>query len=155
MIQRIQTVYLLLVTIFYVVALFFPYASFMTADGVEYTLSFKGIAEAGDASWHWTMTTAWYSILMAIIPAISLITVNLYKYRPLQIRLTIFNIVLMIGSYGLFFMVKALVANQIPYEVYSLSWTFIIPILCIILSYLAIRAIAKDEALVRSLNRVR
>lgn len=155
MIQRIQTVYLLLVTIFYVVILFFPFATFITADGVEYALSFKGLTEAGTGGWNWTMTTAWLSILTAIIPAISLITVNLYKRRMLQIRLTVFNIILMLGSYGLFFAVKSFIGNEIAYEAHSLNWTFIAPAICAILSYLAIRAIGKDEVLVRSLDRIR
>lgn len=155
MIQRIQTVYLLLVSVFYVVTLFFPFASFMTVDGVEYTLSFRGLTLSDSDGWNWTMTTMWFSLIVAVIPAIALVSVNLYRKRMLQIRLSVFNIVLMLGSYGLFFVVKALIGNEIEYDVFSMNWTCVVPAICSILTYLAIRAIGKDEVLVRSLDRIR
>lgn len=155
MLQRIQTVYLLIVAILYVVALFFPYASFFTPEGVEYAFSFKGLSPVDQPAWHWDFNTAWFSLIMAVIPALSLVTVNLYKKRMLQIRLSVFNIILMLGSYGLFFITKTMMGHSIEIETLSYHWTLIVPAVSAILTYLAIRAIGKDEVLVRSLDRIR
>lgn len=154
MIQRIQTVYLLIVAIIFVMMLFFPYFT-VFISGEEYVLSFKGFLPAESGEWNWSFSTAWLSILTAMIPIISLITVNIYKRRILQIRLSIFNIVLMLGYYGLFFVVKSILNKQVAFDSFSLSWTFVIPFISAVLTYLAIRAIGKDEALVRSLDRIR
>lgn len=154
MIQRIQTVYLLIVTILFILMFFFPYATLISA-GEEFELSFRGAVHAGTNAWQWTFTTAWLSILNIIIPAISLITVNLYRHRILQIRLSIFNIILMLGFCALFFTTKALLGNQYEYDVFVYNWPLLLPVISATLTYLAVRAIAKDEALVRSLDRIR
>ncbi|MGM9805715.1 MAG: DUF4293 domain-containing protein [Candidatus Aphodosoma sp.] len=154
MIQRIQTIYLLTVTVLFILMLFFPYATFVSAEN-EFELSFRGTIPAGSSAWQWTSTTAWLSLLNTVIPVISLITVNLYRHRILQIRMSIFNIMLMLGFYGLFFTVKALLGKQYEYDIFVYGWTLLIPLIAAILTYFAIRAIAKDETLVRSLDRIR
>jgi protein-S-isoprenylcysteine O-methyltransferase Ste14 len=69
-----------------------------------------------------------------------------------QIRILVFTFVLLLGLFGLFFFFSytgftgAKAAFKIP---------VVFPIVAIILDYLAIRAIGKDEALIRSLNRIR
>lgn len=155
MIQRIQTLYLLLSAILLVIMMFFPYATAVTAEGVEYALSFKGFIPSDSTAWQWTLTTAWLSVINIVIPAISLITVNLYRRRMLQIRMSVFNIVLMLGFYGLFFVVKYMLTSAYSITLFSLNLTFVIPFIAAILTYLAIRAIGKDEALMRSLDRIR
>ena len=73
----------------------------------------------------------------------------------LQIRLSIFNLVLMIGFNQFFgfifykvYSVEELLFNKIGVGV-------IMPLIAIILTILAIRRIGSDEALVQSLNRLR
>lgn len=155
MLQRIQTLYLLIVMIIMGLMLFFPYATALNADMVEYQLSFKGFSAVSETGFHHTMSTVMLAIFTAIIPLISLITINLYKRRMLQIRLSVFNIILMAGYYGMFYFVRYIVSEQNPGLTFHYHWTFIIPFISIILTYLAIRAIGKDEALVRSLDRLR
>lgn len=156
MLQRIQTVYLLIVMIISGLMLFFPYTTAMTSDLVEYQLSFKGLSVVGDQGFHHSVTTVTLAVLTAIIPLISLITINMYKRRILQIRLSVFNIILMAGYYAMFYCVRYIIAQQHPELTdFHYHWTFIIPFISIILTYLAIRAIGKDEALVRSLDRLR
>lgn len=91
-------------------------------------------------------------ILIGLIAALHLAILFLYKKRILQIRMLVFSIILGLGLFGLFFYFTyagfdgAKVAYKIPVA---------FPIVAIILDWLAIRAIGRDEALVRSLDRIR
>ena len=71
----------------------------------------------------------------------------------LQIRLTLFNIILLIGYYVTMivfvFMLKDENSTFVP------SWSVCLPLISIILNWLAIRAIGKDEMLVKAYERLR
>lgn len=155
MLQRIQTVYLLIVTILFILMFIFPFYSVTTVDLTSYTLSFKGFIPTGTNGFNMTFTTVWLSVLIAIIPAISFISILLYKRRMLQIRLSVFNMILMAGFYAMFFIVQYYTLKNITIIAQTMEWPIILPFISIVLTYLAIRAIGKDEALVRSLNRLR
>ncbi len=146
MIQRIQTVYLLIVGVLISQVFLFP---FLTFFNVEKTVAFNAL----------TISTGEYlfplAILFGLIVFIALLTIFCYKKRLLQIRLTAVNSFLMLGSIGLtaylaWEMSKSLVGYSIHY-----NFTCIFPLIGIIFNYLALRAIRKDEALVRSANRIR
>lgn len=70
----------------------------------------------------------------------------------LQIRLTLFNIILAIGYYvtlvTFVFMLKG-ESTFVP------SWMVCLPFVGIVLDWLAIRAIGKDEMLVKAYERLR
>ena len=91
-------------------------------------------------------------IFIPVIALLHFITIFLYKKRILQIRILVFSIVLLLGLFGLFFYFSyagfdgAKIAFKVPVA---------FPLVAVILDYLAIRAIGKDEALIRSLNRIR
>jgi len=72
----------------------------------------------------------------------------------IQIRLSVFNLVLQIGSLGLMYYFIYYANKQFADE-FSLNVLFVMPIIALVLTYLAIRNIGKDEALVRSVNRIR
>ena len=139
MIQRIQSIYLFIVTALGLTQCFFPFA---TVQGMSLGMNNCYI----------------YAGLAAITPIISLVSIFMFKKRILQMRLNSFNIILMvfqiISMLGYFFYNKS---NNIVEEIISshILMPFALPIINIILTYLAIRAIGKDEALVRSLDRLR
>ncbi|NCC99242.1 MAG: DUF4293 family protein [Bacteroidia bacterium] len=137
MIQRIQTVYLFIALILGTLMCFFP-----VAHVAESTIGFGSFIP--------------YSVLCIFIPLILLVTIFIYKKRILQIRLTIFNIILMLFQLLLiviyiYFLYKDNGANASI----KISWPIVILPINIILSYLAIREIGKDEALVHSMERLR
>ena len=155
MIQRIQTLYLLLVVVLTTVTFFSPVAGLQHVEQAAiYEMSYRGLFEM-NTSGNIRLANIWtLTALMAIIPLIALITVFLFKKRLLQIRLIIANIVLMAGFYGLMFIYlwqygKALEAS------FYLEIPASFPLVGIILSIMAIRAIVKDEALIKSLNIIR
>ncbi len=155
MLQRIQTVYLLLIVILSCITLFTPVADLINkADMAMYVMSYKGIylhATAGNVfqSSVWGLTA-----ISAIIPLMSLVTIFLFKNRMLQIRLSFFNMVLMAGYYAILF-IYIWFANQNLHTDWSLRIVTAFPLVSFVLNILAIRAIGKDEALVKSLNRIR
>lgn len=155
MLQRIQTVYLLIITALMVSVLFLPLASIQVAD-TFYTFDATGISAVS------TQTELVYPIwalfaLTSVIALIALITIFLYKKRVLQIRLSIFNGILMVGFYALFaffvYNLKGIMKAEDVDITFKIALSF--PLISLILDYLTIRNIGADEMLVRSLNRLR
>lgn len=155
MIQRIQSLYLLVVVVLSTITFFMPLVGFInSAEGLQYIMNYKGIflvQETGNVFQGdvWTL-----SVLSALIPLISLISLFLFKNRVLQLRLSFFNMVLMAGWY-----VLLLISVWFAKSLYQADWTLELvtafPLVNIILTLLAVRAIGKDEALIKSLNRIR
>lgn len=94
-------------------------------------------------------------VIGAISSLLSMVTLFLYKNRMLQIRLSIFNMVIMVGFYLFFGFVLYQVYPVENLQFRSVEIGVIMPVIAIILTILAIRKIGADEALVRSLNRLR
>lgn len=131
MIQRIQTLFLLAVTLL-MGSQFFSVMVYSPSEKVKYLAFFPCI------------------IFIAITTLVSFLTIFLYHHRMLQIRITIFNTGLLIG-YQIWLMYYFF---KRP-EGTAFSWTAIFPVVSAILSILAIRYIARDEALVRTAKRLR
>ncbi len=150
MLQRIQTVFLLLASAVMLVASVTPLASFAyKADPVVFEA--MGVYLNGNLT-----DSTWGLFAIGAISAIlALVTVFMYKNRMLQIRLSIFNIVLMVGFYLFFgFLIwKMNPGTDLIFQKVKIG--IVMPIIGIILTILAIRKIGADEALVRSLNRLR
>jgi hypothetical protein len=147
MIQRIQTLYLLVSAILVGFLFLLPFAEILQ-DGAVYLFNFKGISLDGTLKENGIAI----SVLIVIIMAIHGFAILSYKNRIRQIRLTVFSILLMIGLFGLFFFFTyfSFSGAQISFKV-----SMVFPLVAIILDYLAIRAIGKDEALIRSIDRIR
>lgn len=153
MIQRIQSLFLLQVIVLLGFMVFFPISELMTtATEIVYKLGFTGIKAESEIYAAFSIVP--YSLLVALCLLIALATLFLFKKRMLQIRLTIFNIVLLVGLQGLAFYYTNAAANELDAS-YSFTILFVAPIVSAILSFLALRGISKDEALIRSLNRLR
>ena len=90
--------------------------------------------------------------LIGIILLLHVAAIFLYKKRILQIRFLVLSILLNVGLFGMFYFFAyysfdgAKISFKIP---------VVFPIVSIILDYLAIRGIGKDEALIRSMDRIR
>ena len=96
MIQRIQSVYLLLVAILLVVALCLPVGQFIGPDGIAAHV-FKPLGVTL-ADGNFQSTWGLFGILM-VSTIVAVATIFLYKNRMLQIRMTIFNSLLLVGYY--------------------------------------------------------
>ena len=154
MIQRIQTVYLLLVVVLLLATLFMPLLTLqigqeffsMDASGVSSLINQEATA----------LGTTWgLFALTAIIALVAMVTIFLYKNRILQIRLCVFNALLMIGFYAYVAFLVWRWQGEVPEMQWQLKLGLAFPVIALILDYLAIRNIGADEALVRSLDRLR
>ena len=152
MIQRIQTVYLLVATILMGSIFIYPFAELLGADSQLFIYSFNGLSIENEEGLY--MLTIPPIILLVITVLISFISIFLYKKRVIQMRLNSFNIILMIGYLGLNYYYIQNFSKQLD-GIVSYEITAIFPFVAVILTYLAIRAIGKDEALIRSMDRIR
>ena len=151
MIQRIQSIYLLIASIVLALILGYPIATMIDAQSESYKYLFYGVV---NSSGQIAMQTYPLAILLVALPLISLVNIFLYKNRIRQMRLCIFNILLMLGSVGLIWFYSYQAENTIYTET-IFSFPLILPIIASILSYLAFRGIRKDEILVKSMDRIR
>lgn len=156
MIQRKQSLWLLLAALLMLVPLYFPYVvitfSYSLFEGD--TTGFTQLG-AGDElfTFEWPLM-----ILNIIIILVSLVTIFLYKKRTLQMRLTVFNILLTVGVLILAGVTTYSFISSLGegYMGWRLNWLVaILPLLAIVLDVLAYRAIAIDEMTVRSMYRLR
>ena len=154
MIQRIQTVYLLAIVALVTAMLFMPLV-ILQIDNLFFSLDGSGLNKLTKPSEIVNVEQA-FMVLLVIIIIIALSTVFLYKKRILQIRLCIFNALLLIGFYGLFaFFLWKISATSGNFRFSSVRLALSFPIISLILDYMAIRNIGADETLIRSLNRLR
>ena len=153
MIQRIQTIYLLIALAFGVSMFFAPQITFM-AD-MEYVLNFKGINPVEASETAKSVPSVALTILLALTPLVTLASIFLFKKRMVQIRLCAANIGLLIGVTALSYYFGTVGMKELNATTLSYNITMVFPIAGAILSFLALRAIAKDEALVKSMDRIR
>ena len=147
MVQRIQTVYLFISALLIASLMKLKFAD-LSVNNELYTFIARGIY-TGEKLVFDGLAIFLFIWLIALL---HFVVIFLYKKRILQIRILVFTIVLLLGLFGMFFYftyagftdVKA--AFKIP---------VVFPVIAAVLDYLAVRAIGKDEVLVRSLNRIR
>lgn len=149
MIQRIQTVYLLISALLTGSMFFLPLAA-LANDEASYELLYKGVASGNELI---TPTLA-LAILVTLTTLISLVTIFLYKKRVLQMRLCGLNMGLLVGTTGMIYFLGTQVAKELAAEI-SYNLPVVFPVAALILTFLAIRSIGKDEALIKSMDRIR
>ena len=154
MIQRIQTVYLLIAEILIGALFFVPFAEIAGKEGSIYRFDIKGIYLEGVQKSEIIYSSLPLVLLWAVSLILILITIFLYKNRILQMRISTINIFILLGLGGLIFYYVWSGAKLLM-GVYSLTIYLVFPVIAAILIYLAIRAISKDEELVRSIDRIR
>lgn len=156
MLQRIQTVYLLLALILVGLLAWLPLGE-IVSGGEFFNFNILGVYNAETGS---VVVKAWPLVaLLAVIEILQLLIIFGYKNRVRQMRMAVFNILIMLGFLAVVWLfvylsLKELVGES-KFSFYSFEIPLAFPIVAAILNYLAIRAIGKDEALVRSIDRIR
>ena len=152
MIQRIQSLYLLAVAALMIAATFTPLAYFV--GGVEEYKLFAFSLKSAEV----THSTIYMGIIVALSAIVPTVTIFLFKNRMLQIRLCAVELVLLLGSQvfmAIYYYLGNRMFSQFEYHAQGIHIAIIFPLVAIILDYLALRAIFRDEMLVRSLDRIR
>lgn len=160
MIQRIQTVYLLLVVALGITLCFVPVVQFVSPEDAAvvraWELTAFGMNETTVNELPAIELNGLWGLLLAsvLIPVLAMVDIFLYKKRLLQARLNIFTIMLCLGYYGVLAIYIYLAKMVMGAEWYILPWAAI-PLVCLVLTVMATRRILKDEAMVRAADRLR
>ena len=159
MIQRVQTLYLLLATIFTGLLLFVPLASSdisnMHADLTAWGIYVTDMTNNGLIT-H-VLSHSWFGILLTVTTLLPFATIFLYKNRKRQMLLCIVEIILLAVSAGLLIYLQQtdiLIEGMGQPKFVLLSQSGLL-LLSIVSVWIARRRITKGEALVRSLDRIR
>ncbi len=148
MIQRKQSLFLLGTAVIAIVIIFLPFQTLTTTETVWALCLMPGCsAEIMNSSIYAPM------ILNFLVIALSLVTIFQYKNRVLQYKLANLVALLNVFVIGLFFLLsftKETITGTINFSIGAF-----LPVLGIILAFLAAHFIKKDELLVRSADRIR
>jgi hypothetical protein len=160
MIQRIQSLYLLAAFIS-TIALFFVPMYFLapgdlsvTSDTFRYGIT--GVYQISGEAETLLYRTLPLMLVVAISGSILIGAIFLYRKRPFQVTLIRVALLLLLAS-SLFqlWSTNTLRGSLAPGHVYHFSAGWILIFVIFISGFLAVRAIKKDEALVRSADRLR
>mgnify|MGYP001347595268 CR=1 FL=1 len=158
MLQRIQSVFLSIVAIASVMLFFFPLADYYNELNGNYKFFIYGIRCMDPEP---TVQFSRYFTLPLVILAaasfiFSVITIFSYKNRVLQIRICAFNLITNIVLIMVVFFFYATRIQSMTKTEPEYNYTgMILPLISIVFLILANRAIRKDQALVKSADRLR
>ena len=150
MIQRIQTIYLLLVLICLSLVFAFPFATYTVAEQ-NYTFDVMGFTYNGANQVKFP-----FYVAALVIVLLTLFTILKYKNRKLQLKLGRINYLLLLVVIALSFVNVRTIEDSFG-EVVSVSFGIglFLPVAALAFLFLANRSIKKDEELIKSLDRLR
>ncbi len=152
MIQRIQSVYLSVITVLLITTMCLPVGSFVETNGViAGVLKPLGLKMTnGDFQSTWGV----FGILL-LSSVISFCTIFLYRNRMLQVRMTVFAGILLIGYYVVSWVFILMLKKTLDVVSFQCGWALCLPAISIVFDYLAFRAIYRDELMVKAADRLR
>jgi hypothetical protein len=154
MIQRIQSVYLFFAALATGLIFIFPFAEYALNNELFRldVVNFRSIATQ-----QVMFNVIPLTLLVAITMLIALVTIFMYKNRMLQLRMGRLNIFLYLAMLGAIFFYSDSAVDTLGRDGVAIHYQLgaMLPIIAIILTFLANRGIQKDEALVRSADRIR
>ena len=147
-IQRIQSVYLLIAVILMIVFAFFPALSFDLADK---TVLYGAIETGRAGNMHIN------PLLITLIILISFLAIiDIFLFKNLQRQMTVCFVDIIIGiSMLIAICIQAFVVGNREGCTVSWQWYLILPILSIIFLMLAHKAMSRDKKTLRDADRLR
>ncbi len=152
MIQRKQTVFLLLAVIITVVCLCLPLCGFSSGQGIFGESVMYNLWIVSPDGSHDLSVWALFAILLVTCP-VALFAVFSFHNRVLQWRMCVFNMLLILGWYIVFACFVLSMRNGIGSPDFYVA--SVLPLISGILYFMARKAILADEALIRSSERIR
>ncbi len=140
MIQRIQTLYLFVVSALMAVTLFVPLAWF-AGDAGEFRLCAFALREVGGQA---VQPTLYMGVLLAVACALPLVTLFLFRRRLLQFRLCVAEAVLLVGAAvmeGVYYFLSWRVFSGLTFHLQGVYVSIALPVVCLVFVWLAARAI--------------
>ena len=157
MIQRVQSLFLLVAAAVAIAVLFIPIGNIIDATGLSlyqydaFSLKKEGVG---------VMSTLYIALLWCVSAILSLVTIFMFKNRPLQVRLNGVNMLVMLAALvtmlyiypNFVFEKRQIVTNT---TVLSFNHLILISLVPAVSLYLANMFIKKDEKKVRAADRLR
>ncbi len=142
--QRIQTVYLLIAVILMAVFTFMPVFTVIGADGAATSV---GALPTGGMTWSWLLL-----VLDVLVMAMCCITI--FKYRDLkgQIRLAAIDMLVIVA------LIAAVAGMACQYNCpvgIEVEWQLLLPVLALVFVFLARRGMKHDKKLLADSERIR
>ncbi|MEO1052896.1 MAG: DUF4293 domain-containing protein [Bacteroidota bacterium] len=159
MLQRIQTVFLVLAAACLVVHVFLPIwfkfpesGEFFRLNALYFQQKLSADAQSTYVYWPYSLTGV-FSVAAIFI---TITSIAKYKNRPLQMRLGALNNLLIIGIIACGYIFSGQLQEEfMPEVVGKLSMGFFLPAVAAIFNILSNRFIQRDEKLVKSVDRIR
>lgn len=152
MIQRIQTVYLLLSALVLIVCLCLPIGTFVP-DGLGGAQRLYNLCVIDAGTGTWSFTVCEFFIILALTATLTVMNIFGYNNRKKQIHIcniSIFLLIIWMVLYGI--VVSLLRPENTQFE---FGFAAILPIAAIIFQWLARKGVQHDEDLIRSQDRIR
>ncbi len=160
MIQRKQTLYLLLAALLALCTWLFPIATYQS-PGDTYELMTHGFYTADGVDVPDVGARMPFSIVLTILGTALFASIFMYANRKRQIRFVRGTYLLMMAIIAFMFIadnsIQSYLRSNGPSGLVDHNYgvSFILPIIALILTFLADRGIKADDALVRSMDRLR
>ncbi|RCH55564.1 DUF4293 domain-containing protein [Mucilaginibacter hurinus] len=156
MIQRIQSVYLFLATLVLFALYLFPLINNVNVNGAISNISVQGVYQQLVEGRLYTIEFIAIKILTAPVAVLPTLAIFFYKKRKYQIALCYGIILAIIGfSFAVAQTVKGATGEGLQIEFSNMGIGMFLSSIAIILVIMAIKAIKRDEKLVRSADRLR
>lgn len=148
MIQRIQSIYLLLAALACLVCLCLPVCQLINADGTTMKMYNLSVIQA-DGSTNFIVAPLFAILVLSV--ATCIYTIFIYKNRKTQARFCTFVELMLVG----WCVLCPVLMKTIPSEDCDIEWAAFLPVVAMVLCALAQRGIKHDERLVRAADRIR
>jgi hypothetical protein len=152
MIQRRQSLYLLIVFVLTVLLFTGPLAFISLEEGGIYFKHHGAFDMQGEklnvSSWPVT-------VMIAISALLSFLTIFSYMNRSRQIRLTIFLMIFNLGMIGMAYYYVHHIMHNFGGIQFLFKWRIVLPPIMLVLQFLAFKGIQKDELLIKAADRIR
>ncbi len=157
MIQRIQTVFLILVVLLGVLFSYLPILEFVGYEATYVMNAYKTVAVTDTTNV--ISKNMGVGVLQGLIVVVALVIIFLYKKRQLQLKLAKLIILFIAFQIAAIVMysdtAKVAIGPNANDVIMSFKLGALVPITTLILTYLSIHFIKKDENLVRAADRLR
>lgn len=151
MIQRVQSVYFLIAAIVVMLPYFFPIASFVSGEFIYQLFACHVKSPDADVSMFNVIPMALLTFASFVISVVALF---LFKNRKLQMKVGRLGVIVLLSVMGLEVFYYLSMQTQLA-TIGQIGFGAAIPLLSLIFVLLAIRGVKKDEALIRSADRIR
>jgi peptidoglycan/LPS O-acetylase OafA/YrhL len=153
MIQRIQTVYLLLASISLILTIWLPFAGF-TTEQTTVVFSIFGVSSSAATV---EEISSWipYYLLIGLSLGMMLFSISQFKNRKRQLNLGKINYLLLLTIIVLLFLDADSIGKKLGIDKIEYGLGMYLPVIALAFTFLANRGIKKDEDLIKSVDRLR